>query len=54
MTLSVGETIYCRMIRTNKAVKDMNTIMAHLMYYPVIICVVGLRQTMNKLKDSQS
>lgn len=32
----------------------MNTIKAHLMYYPVIICVVGLRQTMNKLKNSRS
>ena len=52
--LSAGQTIYCRMIRTNKGGKDMNKIMAHLMHYPVIICVVGLRQTMNKLKDSRS
>jgi hypothetical protein len=49
MIMSVGE-----MIRTNKAGKDMNKIMAHLMYYSVIICDVGLRQTMNKLKDSRS
>jgi len=52
--LPVGETICCRMIRTNKARKDMNTMKYHLKYHPLIIFVVGLRQTMNKLKGSRS
>lgn len=32
----------------------MNTIMAHLMFYVVIICIVGLRKTTNILYDSRS